>query len=86
MISICRIGHTYRVRIRYYRTSRGDEPVRDYLAGLPARERDDWDETLALLGELGLEAPVSLRQLEGKHGRFGLESTESRTSSSVDLS
>jgi len=66
LISICRIGHTYRVRIRYYRTSRGDEPVRDYLAGLPARERDDWDETLALLGELGREAPVSLRQLEGK--------------------
>jgi len=31
-----------------------------------AREREDWGETLALLGELGLEAPVSLRQLEGK--------------------
>jgi phage-related protein len=44
----------------------GDEPVRDYIARLPARERDDWDETLALLGELGLEAPVSLRQLEEK--------------------
>jgi phage-related protein len=40
--------------------------VRDYIAGLPTRERDDWDEALALLGQLGLEAPVSLRQLEGK--------------------
>lgn len=54
------------MRIRYYRSARGDEPVRDYIATLPARERDDWDETLVLLGELGLEAPVSLRQLEGK--------------------
>ena len=74
------------MRIRYYRTSRGDEPVRDYIAGLAGRERDDWDETLALLGELGLEAPVSLRQLEGKVWEIRVESTESRTSSSVDLS
>ena len=63
---ICPIGHTSPVRIRYYRSARGDEPVRDYIAGLPARERDDWDETLTLLGLFGLEAPVSLRQLEGK--------------------
>ena len=35
-----------------------------------ARERDDWDETLALLGALGLEAPF-LRQLEENYGRFG---------------
>jgi phage-related protein len=55
-----------RVRIRYYRTARGDEPVRDYVAGLPARERDDWDEALMLLGLFGLDAPTSLRQLEGK--------------------
>jgi phage-related protein len=40
--------------------------VREYLATLPARERDDWDEALVLLGEFGLDAPVSLRQLEGK--------------------
>jgi len=40
--------------------------VRDYIAGLPARERDDWDEALTLLGVFGLEAPVLLRQLEGK--------------------
>ena len=40
--------------------------MREYIAGLPARERDDFDETLVLLAELGLEAPVSLRQLEGK--------------------
>ena len=40
--------------------------MRDYIAGLPRRERDDWDEALALLGLFGLEAPVSLRQLEGK--------------------
>lgn len=40
--------------------------MRGYIAGLPARERDDWDQALTLLGELGLEAPVSLRQLEGK--------------------
>jgi hypothetical protein len=54
------------VRISYYRSARGDEPVRDYIAGLPRRERDDWDEALTLLGLFGLEAPVSLRQLEGK--------------------
>ena len=40
--------------------------MRDYIAGLPARERDDWDEALTLLGSFGLQAPVSLRQLEGK--------------------
>jgi phage-related protein len=40
--------------------------VRAYVAGLPRRERDDWDEALTLLGLFGLEAPVSLRQLEGK--------------------
>ena len=40
--------------------------MRDYIAGLPRRERDDWDEALTLLGLFGLEAPVSLRQLEGK--------------------
>lgn len=38
------------MRIRYYRSQRGDEPVRDYIAGLSARERDDWDEALTLLG------------------------------------
>jgi phage-related protein len=54
------------VRIRYYRSVRGDEPVRDYIAALPARERDDWDEALTLLGVFGLDAPVSLRQLDGK--------------------
>lgn len=42
------------------------------LLGCP-RERDDWDETLALLGELGLEAPVSLRQLEGKAWEIRVE-------------
>ena len=40
--------------------------MRDYIAGLPERERDDWDEALTLLGSFRLEAPVSLRQLEGK--------------------
>ena len=40
--------------------------MRDYMAGLPRRERDDWDEALTLLGLFGLEAPVSRRQLEGK--------------------
>lgn len=40
--------------------------MRDYIAGLSARERDDWDEALTLLGLFGLEAPVSLRQLDGK--------------------
>ena len=40
--------------------------MREYIAGLPIRERDDWDEALTLLGLFGVEAPVSLRQLEGK--------------------
>ena len=40
--------------------------MRDYIAGLPRRERDDWDEAVTLLGLFGLDAPVSLRQLQGK--------------------
>jgi ribosome-binding protein aMBF1 (putative translation factor) len=40
--------------------------VRNYIAGLPRLERDHWDEALTLLAHFGLEAPVSLRQLEGK--------------------
>jgi len=47
--------------------------VRDYIAALPARERDDWDEALTLLGLFGLEAPVSLRQLHGKLWEIRLE-------------
>jgi phage-related protein len=54
------------VRIKYYRSLRGDEPVRDYIAELPQRDRDRWDEALTLLGLFGLDAPLSLRQLEGK--------------------
>jgi len=54
------------VRIRYYQSLRGDEPVREYVRGLPARERDDWDEALTLLASFGVEAPVSRRQLQGK--------------------
>ena len=51
------------VRIRYYRSARGDAPVRDHVAELPKSERDAWDEALTVLGAFGLEAPVSLRQL-----------------------
>ena len=40
--------------------------MREYIAALPTRERDDWDEALTLLGLFGLDAPVSLRQLDGK--------------------
>jgi len=40
--------------------------VRDHIAALPRRERDDWDEALTLLGAFGLDAPLSLRQLDGK--------------------
>jgi hypothetical protein len=72
------------VRIRYYRSARGDEPVREYIATLPTRERDDWDEALTLLGLFGLDAPVSLRQLDGNSGRFGWVVTAWRTSSFAD--
>ena len=54
------------MRIRYYRSSRGDEPVREYFRTVPVPDRDDWDEALTLLGIFGIEAPVSLRQLRGK--------------------
>jgi len=63
---VCPIGHIMHVRINYYRTARGDEPVRDYVRALSPRERDVWDETLALLEAFGSDAPVSLRQLQGK--------------------
>ncbi len=54
------------MRVRYFRSARGDEPVREYIAALPTRERDDWDAAFTLLGLFGLDAPVSLRQLDGK--------------------
>lgn len=40
--------------------------MRDYINGLSSRERYNWDEALTLLGALGLDAPVSLRQLDRK--------------------
>ncbi len=40
--------------------------MREFIDALPTRERDDWDEALTLLGLFGLDAPVSLRQLDGK--------------------
>ncbi|MBX3023677.1 type II toxin-antitoxin system RelE/ParE family toxin [bacterium] len=53
------------MRIRYYRSA-GETSRSAYIATLPTRERDDWDETLTLLGLFGLDAPVSLHQLDGK--------------------
>ncbi len=40
--------------------------MRDYIAALPRRERDNWNEALTLVGAFGLDAAVSLRQLDGK--------------------
>lgn len=40
--------------------------MREYFRALPQRERDQWDEAITLLGIFGLDAPVSLRQLQGK--------------------
>lgn len=54
------------VRVRYYRSLRGDEPVREYLVNVPKRERDDWDEALSLIATFGFDAPISFRQLDGK--------------------
>ena len=54
------------MRIRSDRSARGDEPIREYLAALPTRERDDSDEVPTLLGLFGLDAPVSQRQLDGE--------------------
>src|SRR3989304_3916394 len=45
---------------------RGRAGARLYRWLAKRRERDDWDEALTLLGLFGLEAPLSLRQLEGK--------------------
>lgn len=40
--------------------------MREYVRALPPRERNEWDEALMLLSIFGLDAPVSLRQLQGK--------------------
>ena len=45
--------------------------MRDYIAELPERERDDWDEALTLIGLFGLEAPVSHASSNGSSGKFG---------------
>lgn len=55
------------MKILYYQTTSGGQPVDKYIRSLPKTERELMDAILLLLIEQGLKAElVSLRQIEGK--------------------
>jgi phage-related protein len=55
------------VDVRFYRTAGGEEPVREYLRGLPLDERRLVGAAIRALQSCGLSAPgLVTRQLDGK--------------------
>ena len=55
------------MKIRYYRTTRGDQPVEQYILSLPARDQAAVEAVFRLLAEYGLGAPgVQSRHVQGK--------------------
>jgi phage-related protein len=55
------------MRIIFYRTPTGQEPVRDYLSSLPLRDRAAVADVLDAIREYGLHAPgVRFKQIKGK--------------------
>lgn len=55
------------VDVRFYRTAGGEEPVREYLRGLPLDERRLVGAAIRALQSFGLSAPgLVTRQLDGK--------------------
>jgi phage-related protein len=62
------------VQIIFYRTSSGQEPVREYLSGLPLRDRAAAADVLDAIREHGLHAPgVRFKQIRGKLWEFYIE-------------
>ena len=62
------------MRIIFYRKPSGQEPVRDYLLGLPLRDRAATADVLDAIKEHGLHAPgVRFKQIRGKLWEFYIE-------------
>ncbi len=53
------------MRLIYYRTSRGDEPVRDYIRELPDHEQTTADSLFSELAQKGYLPPPFARKLKG---------------------
>lgn len=53
------------MRLIYYRTSRGDEPVRGYIRELPDHEQTTADSLLSELARKGYLPPPFARKLRG---------------------
>ncbi|MBI2067070.1 MAG: type II toxin-antitoxin system RelE/ParE family toxin [Deltaproteobacteria bacterium] len=66
------------LEIRYFRTARGDEPARDYIQELPAKERAKIEGCLSVLGMTGkLEMPHG-KKLVGHKNLFEVRSGRHR--------
>ena len=62
------------MQVIFYRTSAGQEPVREYLSGLPLRDRAAASDVLDAIREHGLHAPgVRFKQIRGKLWEFYIE-------------
>ncbi|HKZ41943.1 MAG TPA: type II toxin-antitoxin system RelE/ParE family toxin [Candidatus Hodarchaeales archaeon] len=62
------------MQIIFYRTLGGQEPVREYLSGLPLRDRAAAADVLDAIREHGLRAPgVRFKQIRGKLWEFYIE-------------
>ena len=62
------------MRIIFYRKPSGQEPVRDYLLGLPLRDRAATADVLDAIRGYGLYAPgVRFKQIRGKLWEFYIE-------------
>jgi len=62
------------IQIIFYRAPSGQEPVREYLSGLPLRDRAAAADVLDAIREHGLHAPgVRFKQIRGKLWEFYVE-------------
>jgi phage-related protein len=62
------------MRIIFYRSLAGREPVREYLSGLPLRDRAAAADVLDAIREHGLQAPgVRFKQIRENFGNFMLK-------------
>lgn len=67
------------MHVIFYRTSSGQEPVREYLSGLPLRDRAAAADVLDAIREHGLYAPgVRFKQIRGKLWEFYIEAGASQ--------
>ena len=63
-----------RMQIIFYRKPSGQEPVREYVSGLPLRDRAAAADALDAIREHGLHAPgVRFKQIRGKLWEFYVE-------------